>query len=298
MYKDATDCETRYIFLNSANATRGTLYDFAFQFNSTDAIEFFRCNQGEEVYLTPVSCIVANDWDEINTSNNTFKIILPSNGGTFEYTITLTTGSPNILGLVADLTTKFNATIFTYWNGTTNTTLTITPTFSTTFNYLIFTLSATPSTVAFDFTMANNCAQVLGFKPILYSYTSTNVINGDFVPDISRLSEVYIYSSIVQQNYSQFKDDDFPNGLDNVQILFSFPINVNTGSNVIFNNNYQHFKQLIRSGITTIDIQIRDKNGDYIECNNSSTFVFRLDKYKTPQQQNYEKTQRITGLIY
>lgn len=296
---NANECETRYIFLNSANASRGTLYNFSFDFNNSDATGFFRCSFDEAIFLTPISTILACDWDEINSSNDTFKLKLPQNGGGYyEYTFTLTTGSPNILGLVADLQTQFNAQTLSYWTGSAVATLTITPTFSTTFNYLVLTFSATPSTIKLDFTMENNSAQVMGFKPLEYTYTSTSVINGAFVPDISRLAEVYIYSSITEQNYSQFKDDANPDGLDNVQILYSFPVNSSTGSNVIFQNTYEQFKQRIRNNISTIDIQIKDKNGDFIEVNNASTFVFRLDKYSGDSAVNRQKEQRIVGLVY
>ena len=290
--------ETRYIFLNSSNATSGNLYDFTFVFNNSELTDFFKCDFNEAVMITPVSAVVCADYDEITSSNNRFDIKLPSSTGYFTYPITLTVGSPNVLGLVADLQAQCNATTFTYWNGSINTTLTITVTFESLYNYIRFTLSATPSTVIFDFSVANSASQVIGFKPLVYTYTSTNVVNGDFAPDVSRLSEIYIYSdSITMNNYTQYGTDSFSN-MDNTMILFSIPVNASTGSNIIFSNPYQHFKQMCRSNIDRIQLSLRDKNGNFVEVNNASTFIFRLDKYQTPKAIQNNEVRRLDGLVF
>ena len=85
--------------------------------------------------------------------------------------------------------------------------------------------------------------------------------------------------------------------LDNVQILFNFPITSSTGSNVIFQNTSNLFEQPIRYS-DKLDIQLRDKYGNYIYTQSFSTFTFRLDKYKSAKFQQEEKTNRVYGLIY
>mgnify|MGYP006278540289 CR=1 FL=1 len=295
---DIQNQQTRYIFLNSSNASTGTLYDFSFVFNNSELTDFFKCDFNEGVFITPVSAVVCADYDEITSTNNTFNIKLPSSTGYYTYPITLTTGSPNVLGLVADLQAQCTATTFNYYNGSTVVSLTITVSFESLYNYIRFTLSATPSTVIFDFSVANNCGQVVGFKPLVYTYTSTNVVNGDFAPDVSRLSEIYIYSdTITVNNYTQYSNDSFSN-MDNTQILFSIPVNASTGSNIIFSNPYQHFKQLCRQNIDRIQLSLRDKNGNYVEVNNASTFIFRLDKYETPQVIQTNEVRRLDGLVF
>ena len=238
---------------------------------------------------------VANDYQEIGSSNNRFNIQLPSSSGFYTYSFTLTSGSPNILGLVTDLNSMFAATTLTYWNGTVNANLTIVVSFSTQFNYLIFTLNTTVSTVKFDFTMANDAGQILGFSPLLYTYSSVGIINSDFCPDVSRYSEIYIYSSCVENNYIM---NSAGQGLNSVQILFSIPITSTTGSNIIYQNFQDAFKQKIMNNLDRLEISIRDRNGDIIELNNSSTFCFKLEKVKGKQAIMYQQTARVQSLIY
>jgi hypothetical protein len=294
---DLNNVETKYLFLNSSNASSGNNYDFQFVFNNPSAQQFFNCDQGEIVKLTPLQAIIPNDWDEIDSTNNAFRIILPAQVGNFTYNYAIPGGSPNILGLVQRLNDLF-ATPIQYWNGVANVNLTITVTFSTLYNVLVFALSATPSTITIDLNIANSAYLLLGFTKASYTYTAVNNFSSDFVPDISRLSEIYIYSSVVIDNYSQYNNDSYSN-LDNTNILFSFPITASTGSNVIFQNaETKAFEQIIRNNLDRLDIQIRDKNGNYVIVNSPSTFCFKVDKYRGPQAVQEIKSNRVLGLLY
>jgi len=149
-----------------------------------------------------------------------------------------------------------------------------------------------------DLNISNSAYQVLGFTKASYTYTSVNTFSSDFVPDISRLSEIYLYSSVVIDNYSQYSNDALSN-LDNTNILFSFPITSSTGSNVIFQNaETRAFEQIIRNNIDRLNIEIRDKNGNYVYVNSPSTFVFKCDKYRGPQAIQETKGNRVLGLLY
>ena len=294
---DLNNCDTRYLFLNSSNATNYQPWDFTFVFNNSTAQNFFRCGDDEIVKITPMNAVIPNDWDEIDSTNNTFKIILPSQTGTYQYTISLPNSSPSILGLVQLLNNAFTATTFNYWTGSAVATLTITSAFSTLYNVLTFTLSATPSSVSIDFLVNNSAYQLLGFTKATYTYNGVNTFSSDFCPDISRLDSIYIYSSIVQENFTQYSNDNYSN-LDNVQLLFSFAITASTGSNVIFENQNNAFQQIIRNNIDRLDIQIRDKAGNYVYTNSPSTFVFKIEKQKGDKAIQEVKQNRVLGLIY
>lgn len=294
---DLSNVESKYLFLNSSNATSGSNYDFQFIFNNPSAQQFFNCDQGEIVKLTPLQATIPNDWDEIDNTNNAFRIILPAQTGNYTYNFSIPGGSPNILGLVQRLNDLF-ATPIQYWNGSTVANLSISVAFSTLYNVLVFTLSATPSSITINLNIPNSAYLVLGFTKASYTYTAVNTFSSDFVPDISRLSEIYIYSSIVIDNYSQYNIDNTSN-LDNTNILFSFPITSNTGSNVIFQNSETRaFEQIIRNNLDRLDIQIRDKNGNYVYVNSPSTFVFKCDKYRGEQAVQQTKGNRVLGLLY
>ena len=291
--------ETKYLFLNSSNASSGTLSNFSFFFNSGEAQSFFRCSDDEQVYLTPQNAIIANDYPEIGSSNNAFNVNLPKTGGGLNtYNITLTSGNPTILGVCSDLNTQFAKANLQY-NGSN---LTITSSFSTQLNYLVFTLSTPVSQIQFDFSMANNCGQVLGFSPILYNFVDTSSppvgissIQSAFCPDVSRYSEIYIYASCVLNNFVMAPQGL---GLDSAQVLFTIPITTSTGSNIIYENTNNQFRQPILNNIDRLDMSIRDRNGDLIILNNSSTFAFKLEKIRGNKAVEYETATRVASLIY
>lgn len=291
--------ETKYLFFNSSNASQGSqsLSNFVFYFNNAIAQSFFRCDSNEICYITPQSAIIANDYNEVGSTNNLMNVILPKVGGGFNtYNIKLTSGSPNILGIVADLNTQFaNANL--QYNGSS---LTITVNFNTSFNYLTFILSSSgtpisPTSIQFDFSMLNNCGQLLGFSPIVYSYNNVSQFNSDFVPDISRYNELYIYSSCVNSNFTQSPDGSV---LDNCQILFSVPVNNPTGSNIIYQNQYNQYRQPLLNNLDRIEITIRDQYGRIIGINNSSTFCFKVEKVRSEKAIETQQATRVASLIY
>ncbi len=294
---DTNNVETRYLFLNQSNATSGTTYDFQFAFNNAISQSYFQCGPDECVKLTPMFASITDDWDEIDSTNCNFSIILPSASGSYTYSFALPNGSPNILGLVAQLNALLSSTTLNYYNGSSIVALTVSVSFSTLYNVLQFNLSASPSSIGIDFRMANSANLVMGFSKSLYTFSGVNLFYSDWAPDISRLSEIYIYSSIVQENFTQYNNDGYSN-LDNVQILFGFPITTNTGSNVVFENNNKLFEQIIRNNLDRLHIQIRDKNGNYVYTNSPSSFMFRFDKYRGVQAVETKNANSVMGLMY
>ena len=294
---DNENVEVKYLYLNTGNRSLGEHYDATFIFNNATSQQFFNCSPDENIKAHVVSCVLPNDFEELDGSINRFDIILPGQTTPYTYQFTIPEGSPNVVGLVANLNALFTATTFNYWNGSSVATLTIVASFNAGLNVLTFTLSQ-PTNPQIEFRVDNSAYQVLGFLRALYQYNNVTSFSSPLNPDTSRLSEIYIYSNMVLDSaYTQYNDG--VSNLDNCNIFFSFPLtNEGVGTNIIYQTTDYAFQQIIQNNIDRINLQVRDRNNNFVYINSPASYTIQFTKTRGQTAIAETRNNRMLGIMY
>ena len=260
--------EKRLISLNSSSATRynnGTFKsDVVFDFGSILSPEssIIYIEGGVQSAQIPVS------FYNLNSTNNTFNYTISA----VNYTINVTPGNYNYNTLVSELAIRFatNGHTFTYaLNRNTNV-------FTMTYTGVGTWQTIRPSSIYYIFGfLANTSYTVVGNT---FTYPGLfNVINPKKLKIFSQNLAIDSYDSV---------------GLVTNNLIETLSVNAPSFGLILYNNVDSTYGHLRTSYLSTIDIQIRNELGDYIDFNNIDwTITIVLIVYKKLETKSIELVQ-------
>lgn len=257
--------EKRLISLNSSSATQynnGTFKsDVVFDFSSIlipeSSIIYVECG----LQSAEIPCSFYN----INSTNNTFNYTISA----VNYTINVTPGSYNYNTLISELATRFtvNGHTFTYALNRNTNVFTMTYTGVGTWN------SIQPSSIYYIF----------GFLPNTSYTVITNTITYPGLFNVINPKKLKIYS----QNLAIDSYDSV--GLVTNNLIETLSVNSASFGLILYNNVNGTYGHMRRSYLSTIDIQIRNELGDFIDFNNIDwTITMSLIVYKKLETKSIE----------
>jgi hypothetical protein len=236
--------EKKIISLNSSSATRflngsflsNVVFDFLNVLSPDDSIVYVECGIGN----AEIPCSFYN----VDITNNIFNYVVNATN----FSITVPPGNYNFTSLVTQMTTLFtiNAHTFTFSLNRNSNILTMTLTSGGTWTTL------SPSSIY----------SILGFAANT-SYTITaNTFTFPFLFDLLGIKKLKIYST----NISVDSVDSVGNATTN--LLCTISVN-QPGFNLLIYSNVDGLYSHIRNKyISTIDITIKDENGNLVNFNN------------------------------
>ena len=236
--------EKKIISMNSSSATRylngsflsNVVFDFANVLAPDDSIVYVECGVG--------NAEIPASFYNVDITNNIFNYVVNATN----FSITIPPGNFNFTSLVTQMTTLFAV------NG---------HTFSMTLNRNsnILTMALT-SGGTWNTLSSSSIYSVLGFAANT-SYTITaNTITFPFLFDLLGIKKLKIFST----NISVDSVDSVGNATSN--LLCTISVN-QPGFNMIIYSNIDGLYSHIRNKyISTIDITIKDENGNFVNFNN------------------------------
>jgi hypothetical protein len=236
--------EKKIISMNSSSATRylngsflsNVVFDFANVLAPDDSIVYVECGVG--------NAEIPASFYNVDITNNIFNYVVNATN----FSITIPPGNFNFTSLVTQMTTLFavNAHTFSMTLNRNSNILTMALTSGGTWN----TLSS------------SSIYSVLGFAANT-SYTITaNTITFPFLFDLLGIKKLKIFST----NISVDSVDSVGNATSN--LLCTISVN-QPGFNMIIYSNIDGLYSHIRNKyISTIDITIKDENGNFVNFNN------------------------------
>lgn len=260
--------EKRLISLNSSSATRynnGTFKsDIVFDFGSILSPEssIIYIEGGVQSAQIPAS------FYNLNSSNNTFNYTITA----VNYSINVTPGNYNYNTLVSELAIRFatNGHTFTYaLNRNTNV-------FTMTYTGVGTWQTIRPSSIYYIFGfLANTSYTVVGNT---FTYPGLfNVINPKKLKIFSQNLAIDSYDSV---------------GLVTNNLIETLSVNAPSFGLILYNNVDSTYGHLRTSYLSTIDIQIRNELGDFIDFNNIDwTITIVLIVYKKLETKTIELVQ-------
>jgi len=287
--------QVRTIFVNSKDRSSGDFNNYTVDVNVTDP--FFTLREGERLFVTPSRFSILNDFNNVNTYNKTFNIIVQDvgGGGETEYTLTLVEGVYTSFTLQVELQSRINEWITTY-----SYPLSCVVTLDEDTQEYNFAFTASTNwfdnyEILFKFSgIETSMALLMGFTDGSFnadadvtSTTSTIIsrkaINMVFQP------EVEIHSNLVSNNYQTTSEGVIPS-----QLLFS----VNQGAKgdfIVFENTGELFKSSSISQFNTITIRYLDNEGRPILFQSNSRLALKFIKVK--ENYNDERIVELLGKI-
>jgi len=273
------DLGRRTIFINSKDRSDGTTNDFVVDMNLTDP--FFSLQENETLYVYPTRFNILNDFDNVNSYNRTFKLIvenLTSNEET-EYIVTLDNGVYSSFTLQSELQTKINETL-------TNNSIPLTCVviYDDDAAKYIFTFTGNAWFDNFELRflfddVETTLATLMGFREGEYIagsstsdeaiFTSSEPINMVFQPEIG------IHCSLVALNYQT----DTDNTTKPSDLLFS----VNQGAKadfITYENQGETYKTISNSQFTNIQIRYLDNLNRAVRFNSDSRLALTFHKIR------------------
>jgi hypothetical protein len=260
--------EKRLISLNSSSATRynnGTfksdvVFDFGSILSPDSSIIYIECGvQSAE--------IVASFYN-INSSNNTFNYTITA----VNYSINVTPGSYNYNTLVSELVVRFatNGHSFTYaLNRNTNV-------FTMTYTGVGTWQTVRPSSIYYIFGFLANTTYTVVGNTLTYPGLF-NVINPKKLKIFSQNMAIDSFDSV---------------GLVTNNLIETLSVNAPPFGLILYNNVDSTYGHLRTSYLSTIDIQIRNELGDFIDFNNIDwTITIVLIVYKKLETKSIELVQ-------
>lgn len=302
------------IFLNSKERVSGEFYNpsFSNNFNHT----FFNLEEDETLRVYPSRFSILNDFENVNSYNNTFKIFYVKDDLTeYTETITIPIGYYNVYTLAQKLEeiikgvfesafadgTLFNINIF--FNEDTNKYNIV---ISGTGDLLDPFFNLVQLQFIFD-DINSTLAQFLGFKASNYSGTKTqssNTVNYTWdsieTVDFVFQPELNIFMNIIKNNLESSDD-----GFKNSNLFMTLNQNASKNQYIEFINPNKLFMADCLNNFSSIDINIRDTLGRNIlfKSNFSLTLTFekvKKDKFKKnilEKINNIEKLGELSLLI-
>jgi len=260
--------EKRLISLNSSSATRynnGTfksdvVFDFGSILSPDNSIIYIE--GGVQSAQIPAS------FYNLNSSNNTFNYTITA----VNYTINVTPGSYNYNTLVTELAIRFavNGHTFTYTlNRNTNV-------FTMTYTGVGTWQTVRPSSIYYIFGFLANTSYTVVGNTLTYPGLF-NVINPKKLKIFSQNLAIDSYDSV---------------GLVTNNLIETLSVNAPPFGLILYNNVDSTYGHLRTSYLSTIDIQIRNELGDFIDFNNIDwTITVVLIVYKKLETKSIELVQ-------
>lgn len=257
--------EKRLISLNSANATRYLNNDYnsnvSFDFNSILIPDksIMYVEGGVQSAQIPAS------FYNLEITNNQFNYRVSG----VDYSIIITRGNYNYNTLISEMLTQFltNGHIFVITlNRSTN----------------ILTMSYT-SVGTWNQINASNSYYILGFNPSVVTPVLLNTITLPGLFNLINPKKLKIFSS----NLAIDSYDSVGNTTNN--LIETLSVNAAPFGLILYNNVDSTYGHLRTSYLSTIDIQIKDEFGNFINFNNIDwTITIVLVVYKTLQAKTIE----------
>lgn len=249
--------EKRLISLNSANATQylngdynsNLTFDFSSILSPENSIEYIE--GGVQSAQIPAS------FYNIDVNNNVFNYAVTS----VNYSITVTPGSYNYNTLISEMATQFAITghIFTYALNRATNVLSMVYTSAGTWT------SIRPSSIYYILGLDANTTYTIAGNSFTYPELF-NVINPKKLKIFSTNLAIDSYDSV---------------GSSTNNLIETISVNAPPFGLILYNNIDSTYGHLRTSYLSTIDIQIKDENGNFINFNNIDwTMTIVLIVYK------------------
>jgi hypothetical protein len=237
-----------YISIRSRDLTLTSQQDY----NNSGRFNLFEniiAEEDEVLGVSLVSATIPNSFYNLSNNNQNNKIKFKETGDTSFITLTIPSGSYDILELSSQIKTLLEA------NSTNG--LTYTFTYDEINNTLtIKNSNPTVKNTTFDFTIENSCRRFLGFKSQEISITTTNGITSDRAVDITDTrNSIYIRlpnlsnSKVLESSSGKFSN-----------IIAQVPVGLSRNTFFIFEPPVEFICELSQKQINSIDINITYQN--------------------------------------
>ena len=290
--------DTKNIFLDSRNKTRGNYYDFSYSLNNGDP--FFNCNAGETMTMNLTTFQITNDFYNIKSDNNQFgigqnTISAPSSNPTDAVKIALTQGYYDVYNMIEELESIVKTElddgfgdagtyVFTvniqYITSTSKLKWTITATGNYFDTYTMFFLFKDTTTDAGDLELTGVPLQFLGYSSVDDEpAVSDSILNSNIPINMVLQPTIFIKSNLVKDN-KEFFNNGSTQLLKASNTLCIIDIVVPKLSSIQYtdyNNNFE--TQAIRS-INEIDFRFVDEDNNIIDFRSDNRISLKFSKYK------------------
>jgi len=290
--------DTKNIFLDSRNKTRGNYYDFSYSLNNGDP--FFNCNAGETMTMNLTTFQITNDFYNIKSDNNQFgigqnTIIDPSANPKDAVKIALTEGYYDVYNMIEELESivktelddgfgESETYVFTvniqYITSTSKLKWTITATGNYFDTYTMFFLFKDTTTDAGDLELTGVPLQFLGYSSVDDEpAVSDSELNSNIPINMVLQPTIFIKSNLVKDN-KEFFNNGSTQLLKASNTLCIIDIVVPKLSSIQYtdyNNNFE--TQSIRS-INEIDFRFVDEDNNIIDFRSDNRISLKFSKYK------------------
>ena len=237
-----------YISIRSRDLTLTSQQDY----NNSGRFNLFEniiAEEDEVLGVSLVSATIPNSFYNLSNNNQNNKIKFKETGDTSFITLTIPSGSYDILELSSQIKTLLEA------NSTNS--LTYTFTYDEINNTLtIKNSNPTVKNTTFDFTIENSCRRFLGFKSQEIKINSTNGITSDRAVDITDTrNSIYIRlpnlsnSKVLESSSGKFSN-----------IIAQIPVALSRNTFFIFEPPVEFICELTQKQINSIDINITYQN--------------------------------------
>ena len=237
-----------YISIRSRDLTLTSQQDY----NNSGRFNLFEniiAEEDEVLGVSLVSATIPNSFYNLSNNNQNNKIKFKETGDTSFITLTIPSGSYDILELSSQIKTLLEA------NSTNS--LTYTFTYDEINNTItIKNSNPTVKNTTFDFTIENSCRRFLGFKSQEITINSTNGITSDRAVDITDTrNSIYIRlpnlsnSKVLESSSGKFSN-----------IIAQIPVALSRNTFFIFEPPVEFICELTQKQINSIDINITYQN--------------------------------------
>jgi hypothetical protein len=221
-------------------------------FNNSGRFSLFEniiAEEDEVLGVSLVSATIPNSFYNLSNNNQNNKLKFKETGDTDFITLTIPSGSYDILELSSKIKTLLEA------NSTNS--LTYTFTYDEINNSLnIKNSNPTVKNTTFDFTIENSCRRFLGFKSQEISITTTNGITSDRAVDITDTrNSIYVRlpnlsnSKVLESSSGKFSN-----------IIAQVPVALSRNSFFVYDPPVEFICELSQKQINSIDVNITYQN--------------------------------------
>lgn len=295
------EIDKRIIFLDCSLTNSTDYTEFSIPLNTPDP--FFKCNQDESLYVSPISFSILNDFYNISDENNnnqlTIKKTLVSSPTVIQsFTISLDSGFYDVYLLQQQIQQSIQTGLTNNIIGFTwTTTVNIDPETS----FYTIQISSTGFFAGYDLYIEFNTplAQFLGFDTYAYikGLSSTNQAYwiSTKTPNFLWQNELFIYSNISTKNF-----ENNENGLTQSSLWWSIPIDTPKYALINWYDSATGKLYEVKSSSTFINnltIKLVDDVGNRIYFKNFPNITLTIRKMKKIEQKENTSLDDIKNLL-
>lgn len=226
--------------------------NFTIQFNNQI---FSSLTERDRIHVFPYRITLPWTWGNISNLNDRFSITV---GGVVKQVV-LTHGSPtSVIDVVGEVASKLSAQL----TGATISWSDYSKRFTISWNTI-------GQVSKIDFSGANSCFRLLGFKQQEYNVVGVKSVIADAPPDLTQPVSIHVKSNLARRSLG------IVNGvLSNTNLLCSFSsADNNIGSNVVFTNDTEAFLHEVEPSIGSVSFQFCDTEGKQLDVNGEVEIV-------------------------